>query len=497
MSNKCPYQNNHYEDGRELYPPQGQYEEEGISLKELFLVLIRGKKTIGVITAIVLVITLLGSVIVPNISIGTKGQVETAVQLYFPGIENGQTPSGKTYDINELKATEILQKAVDNIQLSAQPNLTELASCISFQAVIPDYAAKTLENIKDLKEEELKLERLESLVINPNTYIVTLDVSNDLGISYEEGRELLDNIVQEYRTWLVEKYANYKVLPDVFAEEFSLEAYDYSQAAGILDDQLTTMASYVDTYVKDSNFNSPQTGLSKGDLQNALNAIRTVELEQLFAKISGYHITKDAQNVVAIYERMAEKKDRQAAKSNEEAVAIKGVIENFNGNEKTVIMGNNAGEPITVKTESQQYNDFVLQYISAGTMATVASADAQYYRAQGEKFKNVLAGAEGAGTINGPESKVGKEAQQSIERIKEKLIYWTEVINITIADYFDQTTAEKYVEQLVPAKDYPMGEGGNLPLNMAIGLVLGLVLGVLVVLFRAYMKEEGTTDEKK
>lgn len=497
MSNKCPYQNNHYEDGRELYSPEDRYEEEGISLKELFLVLIRGKKTIGVITAIILVITLLGSILVPNISIGTKGQVETAVQLYFPGIENGQTPDGEAYDINELKAAEILQKAVDNIALSSEPNITELASCITFQAVIPDYAAKTLENIKDLKTEDLKLERLEGLVINPNTYIVTLNVSNDLGISYEEGRELLDNIVQEYRAWLVTKYANYAVLPDVFAEEFSLEEYDYSQAAGILDDQLTTMGNYVDTYIQDSNFNSAQTGLSKEDLQNALNAIRTVELEQLFAKIAGYHITKDAENVVAIYERMAEDKERQADKSNEEAVAIKGVIENFNGNEKTVIMGNNAGEQITVKTESQQYNDFVLQYISAGTMATAASADAGYYRAQGEKFKAVLAGAEGTGTINGPESKVGKEAQQSIERIKEKSIYWTEVINITIADYFDQTTAEKYVEQLVPTKDYTMGEGGNLPLNMAIGLVLGLVLGVLVVLFRAYMKEEVTTDEKK
>lgn len=470
------------------------YEEEGISLKELLLVLIKGKKTIALITAVVLVLTALGSVILPNIQIGTQGEVETAVKLYFSGIEKGLRPDGSTYDVNEIKSAEILQEAVDQISLSHRPSISKLSANISFQAVLPDDAAKTLDQIKDLKTEELKLERLESLEIHPDTYIIKLNVSNDLGITKEEGREILDYLVLEYRNWLTQKYSGYTVLSDLFAEDFSLDQYDYIQAADILDGQLDAMESYINLNLSGRDFSSPRTGYSIEDLKDIIQSVRSLEMEQLYTKIAAFHVTKDAGKSVAIYESMAEKKEKQAAQRSEEAAALKDAVVNFKANEQTLVLGTGSEEPVKLRTESEQYNSFISQYIEAGAAAKTAEADALYYRNEAERFRQMAAAGV---SLPASGADVVKETEDLIGKLKVKISFWTGIINETVEDYYATVNYQKYAEQLVPARSYDLGDSVNLPLNMAIGLVLGIVLGVLVVLFQAYLKEDGEQAKEK
>ena len=200
MTEKCPYMNRQEDEQQYHNPgyrgPHGVYEEEGISLRELLLVLIRGKKTIIWVTVIVFLATVVGTMIVSNVQIGTRGTVETAVQLYFSGIEVGQTPSGGMYDVNEIKSADVLQNAIDNIDFGSQTiSLEKLRSNISFRAVVPDSVAKTLENLKDIKDDNIKIERLEELSGYSDIYIVTLNLASDLGLDEEQGRMLLDNII--------------------------------------------------------------------------------------------------------------------------------------------------------------------------------------------------------------------------------------------------------------------------------------------------------------
>lgn len=282
------------------------------------------------------------------------------------------------------------------------------------------------------------------------------------------------------------KYSGYQFLPDLFAEDFSLDNYDYIQAADILDSQLTGMEEYVRTF-NDSNFTSPGTGYSAADLLNTLQAVRNVELEQIYTKIAAFNVTKDAGKSVAIYEYIAEEKEKQAAQKSEEAAALKDAIVNFKANEQTVVLGNGAGEPLTIKTESEQYDRFVSRYIEAGAAAQSAAADAAYYRNEAARF---LAMEGNPQAISGPDSQAANDVDDLIGRMKDKIIYWTEVINRASEDYYTAASFQQYAEQLIPAQSYNVGQGANLPLNLAIGLVLGLVLGILVVLFRAYMKED-------
>lgn len=485
MTDKCPYMN-WKED------PKDRYEEEGISLRELLLVLIRGKKTLIWITVIVFLVTMAGAVIIPKINIGTQGTVQTAVQLYFSGIEVGQTPTGGNYDVNEIKAADVLQSAIDNIDFGNQRiSLEKLRSNISFQAVVPDSVAKTLEILKNINNDQIKIEKLEALSGYSDIFIVRLNLASDLGLNEEQGRMLLDGIILEYKERLIDKYGDNAVLANIFASDLKLDEYDYIQAAEILNGQLERMELYVNHHMLQTEIHSTVTGLNPVDIRTALTSIRNVDMEWIYSMIGAYYLTKDPAKVVALYEQMAEDKENAAAQYKEQAEAIKAAIMNFKKGEPTVVLGDMGEAPINLSSEDPEYNKLVTQYIEIGTLASSAAEDGRYYRSEAERFRTAI-------PLNRENSVKAAQVGDTIALLREKLINWTAVINETAQDYYSEATYQHYAEQLMPSRIYAnLEEGLNLPLTAAIGLVLGLVLGVLAVLFRAYMKEDYYHQERK
>jgi CRISPR/Cas system-associated protein Cas7 (RAMP superfamily) len=187
---------------------------------------------------------------------------------------------------------------------------------------------------------------------------------------------------------------------------------------------------------------------------------------------------------VALYEKLAEDNDKEAAQYTEEAASIKAAIANFKKDDQTIVLGNTSTEPLNLKNENKAYNNLVTKYIEAGTEASSAAEDAKYYRSEAVRFQTAL-------PTNRENSLKAAQAEESINLLRDKLDYWTGIINDTARDYDSQATYQHYAEQLMPARSYEsLQEGPSMALMAAIGLVLGLVLGVLVVLFRVYMKED-------
>jgi len=463
------------------------YEEEGISLRELLLVLWRGKKTIALITAVVFLMGIIGGLFVPQINIGTKGSVQTAVKLYFSGIEVGQTPSGTNYDINEMKSAEILRNAIDSMDLGKRSIPVEaLKASISFQAVVPDEVAKTLKDLEEIKNDQVRMEILKNLNGYSNVFVVRLNLPNRLGINEEEGRVLLDSIVFQYKKQLIKQYGEEQVLADVFADDLDLSKYDYIEAANILNGQLQRMESFVQNRMQKTSVQSTASGMNQADLQSALLSIRTVDMERIFTLIGTHYLTKDPEKTVAVYEQLVEDKQKEAAQYQEEAAVIKNAIQGFKKEEQAIVLGgDNRGEPITLQSENKQYNEFVTQYIIAGTNAASAREDAKYYASEAERFR-------GAVSLNSAGSNPAeKQVTESIALLQEKLIYWTDVINKTAEDYYSQTNYQQYLEQLLPARSYaPLTQGISAARIAGIAALLGLVLGFFFVLFRSYMRGE-------
>ncbi|MDD3350707.1 MAG: hypothetical protein PHC40_07655, partial [Eubacteriales bacterium] len=391
MQNTCPFLNEQANEPLSQGPPP-QYEEEGISLRELLLVLWRGKKTIALIAAVVFLLGILGATIIPQIEIGTKGTVQTAVKLYFTGIEVGQTPSGTNYDINEMKSAEVLRNAIDSMDLGNRSiSLEALKANITFQAVVPDNVAKTLKDLEGVKDDALKMETLQNLESFPNVFVVKLNLSNSLGINEEEGRVLLDSIVFAYKKQLIKDYGEEQVLADVFADDLDLTKYDYIESANILNGQLQRMENFVQNRMTKTTVQSTVTGMNPEDLESALVSIRTVDMERIFTLIGTYYLTKDAEKTVAVYEQLVENKQKEAAQYQEEAAVIKAALQGFKKDESAIVLGGDkSGVPITLQSENKQYNEFVTQYIIAGTNGANAREDANYYASEAERFRGAI-----------------------------------------------------------------------------------------------------------
>ncbi len=486
MAGKFPYQKKQIMESKDMMHQEPYYEDE-ISLKELFLVLYRGKKNIALVTAVIFLITMIGAIAVPQIHIGTKGTVQTAVKLYFSGIELGQTPTGAEYDVNEIKSTDILKKALESNDFgSKQVNLELLKQNITLEAVVPDSVAKTLKELEDVKDDEIRMETLESLNGYSNVYIVKLNLADDLGLDLEGGRILLDSIIHVYKAQLIDTYGDDTILADVFADSFhlDLEDYDYIQAANILNDQLTRMESFVTFHLPDTDSTSTVTGVNPADISSALSSLRTVDMEGILTRIGAFYLTKSPAKVVALYEQMAEDKEKESAKYKEEAAAIRIALLGYKKNDQTIVLGNAGQEQITLTSENDDYNQLVNQYVEAGVKSANASEDAAYYRGEALRFQSTV-------PQNSVNSTQAKQVTEDMALLKDKLVYWTGIINDTSQDYLDQSTYQQFAEQLMPAKSYnDLETGPSLQKIAAVGLMLGLVIGVMAVLFQAYMKED-------
>ena len=495
------------DDGNKPTMPPYYHEEDAIPMKELLLlrrlifVLLRGKKMILIITFVVLLVTVFGLIIVPQLQLNTKGTVQTAVKLYFTGIDVGQTPSGANYDINEMKSAEILQNAINDTDIDGSNMSQEtLKACISFQAVIPESKAEILQAIGTITDANAKIAALKELSNTktyPDTYIVKLNLSNGLRIDKEEGQELLNNIVLEYKKHLIEEYGDNQTLSDVVGKSVDLSKYDYIEAANILDEQLAQMESFVKNNMEkvdtntienanvdsDTKTSSEVAGMNPQDFSEALSSIRSVDMEGIFAMIGTYNLTKDSTKVVAVYNQLAADKAAKETQYEKEAAAVKAAMANSSKNKATIVLGDVGSNPVSLNSENDQYNDFVLQYIEAEKSAVKARADAKYYRAEAERFSRVA-------VSNNQQSPEVKAVAASISLLNNKLAYWTQVINNVTEEYNAQITYQKYLEQLLPARFYAnTATGHSLKFIIGLGVLIGLFLGALSVLLKAGIKE--------
>lgn len=461
------------------------HKEDEISLKELLFTIIRGKKIILLTALIVLLAVTVVSMALPYIErLNSRGAVQTAMQLYFPSIKDGNAPSGGKYNPSEIKSVEVLQAAVTDANLQNRGiSLALLQNNISFEALLSAESQAALNRINALENEELKLQQLEGLSLNPDAYILTLHVANGLNISLDEARRLSDAIVYAYKDWLIATYGAQAELANVFDSGLKLEEYDYIQTADILNTQLTSMENYV-------NLRGGLNGVSAEqfyEVRDVLDSIRTVELEVLYTKIATHNLTKDSQKAEAIYQQMVEEQTRFADQKAEEAASLMDMITNYRSNQEKILLGGMGGTALNLQTSSAAYDELVLRYTLAKNQEARARAEAEYYRRQGER----LAGADS--NIQATEEDI-RQTVENINTIKEKLVYWTDEINrINNANQRDDMH-QKYAEQLVPAGVYRQESSVNLLMNMAIGLAAGLLIGILAVLLKEFLKDDDTEE---
>lgn len=217
--------------------------------------------------------------------------VASAVINYnFESAEKGKTPAGTDLDVNEIKSSAILSKAIEKLSLSSEYSADKLSSRISITSVPdPDKEA----------QKDAKLEDGEEYVYVPTTYIIAFSASSSEGSRFAQS--MLDGILDAYFSVFGENYINVDHISNNIKEIYNND-YNYLRMVEHIDDNIENTVNML--YQRDSAYpyyRSTETGMSFGDIIDRFNFIREVNLKDVYSKIYDYQITKSKSLLNANY----------------------------------------------------------------------------------------------------------------------------------------------------------------------------------------------------
>ena len=108
-----------------------------------------------------------------------------------PQTEQGKTPTGTKFDVNEIKSSAVMSKVVDRIGLEGVYSVDSLISRITITPILDE---------DKVAQKEAKLEEGEEYVYEPSTFVVSFVAKNQEGADFARTvlDETLDVFFSEY-----------------------------------------------------------------------------------------------------------------------------------------------------------------------------------------------------------------------------------------------------------------------------------------------------------
>lgn len=207
-----------------------------------------------------------------------------------PQTEQGLTPTGEKFDVNEIKSSAVVSKVVNRLGLTGIYSVDSLISRISITS-IPDE--------DKLAQKEAKLKEGEAYIYEPSTYIVSFTATNSEGPVF--ARTILDEILDIYFAEYSQKYVNVAPAKNII-DNIENSNYDYIEMVELIDKGIDeTLNTLYHRMAQNPYYRGTKTGVSFSDLADEFNYLRQVTLAGLFSKIYNYQVTQNKTILVSDY----------------------------------------------------------------------------------------------------------------------------------------------------------------------------------------------------
>lgn len=432
--------------------------DQGISLNELFSILWKGKFIIILISIIALAITIGGSAYVKS----SKSQVSTIVSMQWDGIDEGKYPNGTVFNYKNAISLGNIAKALEENYLNL--NESTVKNAISIEPIIPSSIASAIE--KAIKDGE-------SLSYYATNYKIIID-NGVLGISVNEARDLLSDILINYRNEFVQKYIQRSLISNLI--NIDLSSLEYVDAYIILKNQIDLITSNLTEKLEYArNFISNETGLGFNDLIIRANLLTETKLNQIESRINTYYLVKDRDYLINKYSYELELKELDLAKLQAQETNLQTLIDNYEGNTQTIIIpGMDPSQAIEIDT---YYDKLLDQLINKQHEIVEMENEISYLnilinRFSGQDPNNVI-----------PEEVQVQQAikvENEINNLNPILMNMIDEANELIVEYNSISSSSIVKPLMLPAYESNV----NMLLNCAIGLFVGLGFGVVFVLLK-------------
>lgn len=287
---------------------------------------------------------------------GEDAYAEAVVSFQYQGIEEGLDPNGAAFDINKIKSPAVIEAALNALGIT-EYTTEEIRENISIEGVIPEDAVERITVIKEMALEDVSnYEKILDVSYFPSQYIVYLH--DKLGMSPSKAVQILDAVLESYRTYFLDTYANTEVLT-VTGNLIDYTGYDYAEALDMLKAQIDIMLDYVnERRAQAPEFRSAATGLAFNDIAVALDTLNGVDIANLSSYIEGHTLTKDKNRQREYYEYKIKKYNMDIAQCQVELNNIQSIIDKY---QKDPIVIVSAQETTQQLMQTNEYYDTLLQ----------------------------------------------------------------------------------------------------------------------------------------
>jgi hypothetical protein len=438
---------------------QDEYE---ISLKELIEVIWKHKYLIILITVLGAVLGFAGGTIFNS----RNSEVGTIVTMQWKGVSAGEYPDGTRFEYSEAIEPYVISLAVDELGMDLVTN--NVRNQFSISPIVPSSVLTMVQQ---------SIEQGDPITYYATDYKLMLNNAN-LGISVEEARDLLNEIVNQFRIDFERQYINQVSVYDFTNQDIS--DYDYLDSYDILNTQIELIDSAMNER-SDVSFTSPTLGIGFDDIAVRANLVSRIELNQIYSRTNSFLLTKDEDFLLINYTFKIESLNRELTTLNTQESEIQTMLDNYTGSTQTIIIpGMSDTDSLEIDT---YYNTLISKQIELQQQISEKEEDVTYYQLLIDR----LNGEDPDFTVT--PTKQAEEAvrvENYIEVADEKLGLVVNDANILLSEYNEYLTSN-IIKPLMAPEYQPTV---NVLLYAGIGLLLGGMLSTGFVLGKHFWNAE-------
>ena len=260
-----------------------------------------------------------------------KPRLNALVSFSYAGIEKGNDPNGRQFDVNTLKNPAVIEDALTELGMDLD-SLEDIREGISIKGIIPADAIDRITTYKSIYETAstgnlAAAQEMLDVTYYPTQFKVYFDYNNT-EFSTSDATDIFNMILKKYQDYFYEEYG-YNESLGTAVSAINYEDYDYSEAVDVFDTNLTTLRRYVRQLSNEdaTRFRSSVTGYTFDDLYQAITTIQDIDLDKISSYITVNNLTKNKDAAISYYDYRINSLNRSKTSLEEQLKSVQESIE--------------------------------------------------------------------------------------------------------------------------------------------------------------------------
>lgn len=396
-----------------------------------------------------------------------KPTLTALVSFTYDGIEKGLDPAGQDFNKEMIKNPVVIERALTRLELPLD-DLDNIRHSIDIDGIIPADTMSKILTYKNVYENanSNNLQAAQSMLdvpIFPTEYKVSFNYAGT-SLNRKTAVEVINAILEEYKDYFFDIYGYNETLGSSVTA-LDISSYDYTEAIEVLRTSLDTLSKYVQQLSKDdiTRFRSSVTGYTFDDLYEAVETVKSIDLDKVSSYINVNNLTKDKNASIAYYEYRINELGRKQTSTEEQ---LKSVKESINSYEKDqiIIFGNGTDNTDTQSTQkSEQYDLMIAQKLTLTNDLANIKQNISYYTERRDALKK---------STSNSADKI-EQVDKQLEDVNAKITNLIENVKLTADDYYENVTFQNAYNILVPASNTMSSTLSVVMNNVKTPLILG------------------------